>query len=68
MISFRSLLPAAVAAAALSQRVSEPLLDRALRRLAHTLPDTLSHDGGHAFVRDFSSVHLVTLAAAAPTP
>jgi uncharacterized heparinase superfamily protein len=39
---------AAVAAAALSQRVGEPLLDRALRRLAHTLPDTLSHDGGHA--------------------
>jgi len=39
---------AAVAAAALGQRAGEPLLDRALRRLTYSLPDTLSHDGGHA--------------------
>ena len=39
---------AAVAASALGQKVGEPLLDRALNRLAHVLPDTLSHDGGHA--------------------
>jgi uncharacterized heparinase superfamily protein len=39
---------AAVAASALSGRAAETLLDRALRRLAHALPDTLSHDGGHA--------------------
>jgi uncharacterized heparinase superfamily protein len=39
---------AAVAASALSGRAAETLLDRALRHLAHALPDTLSHDGGHA--------------------
>jgi uncharacterized heparinase superfamily protein len=39
---------AAVAAAALGGRASEALLAKALRRLAHALPDSLSHDGGHA--------------------
>ncbi len=39
---------AAVAAAALSGRAADALLDKALRRLAHALPDSLSHDGGHA--------------------
>jgi len=39
---------AAVAATALGGRAGGVLLDRALRRLAQTLPDSLSHDGGHA--------------------
>ena len=39
---------AAVAAAALSGRAGEKLLWQALRRLTHALPDSLSHDGGHA--------------------
>jgi uncharacterized heparinase superfamily protein len=38
---------AGVAACALGGRAGDVLLDRALRRLAHALPDTLAHDGGH---------------------
>ena len=39
---------AAVAAAVLGGRAGEKLLWKALRRLIHALPDSLSHDGGHA--------------------
>ena len=39
---------AAVAAATLGGRAGEKLLWQALRRLTHALPDSLSHDGGHA--------------------
>lgn len=39
---------AAIAACALHGRGAEALRDRALRKLAQALPETIAHDGGHA--------------------